>query len=258
MSEAQLQTDEELEPAETGAESAPAEESKEQIPEGFIKAEDAQKDINRQHRKYRDEERARKKIEAEAESLRKELEEFKAKSVDTTIPPIPDPYDDNYEEKIKARDEAIQRVTAHNAHQSQLEAAQESKKKEAEIAEQEAIAEKVRGFDSNIVQLGVNPIEVKKAADTVVDYGVSDALQDVLLEDEEGPLLVSYLAQNPVELSELNSMSTLQMFNHLNAIRPKAQLLKPKTSQAPDPGTQIEGGGAAELEDPLLKGVKFE
>ena len=119
--------------------------------------------------------------------------------------------------------------------------------------------QKVAGFDARMVNLGLNPLEVSQAANTVADYGASDTLQDILLEDEDGPLFVAYLAKNPVELEALNGMSALQMVKALDGeIRQKASLLKPKTSDAPDPPETLTGGGVREMEDPLLKGAVFE
>lgn len=261
MTEAELQTDEELgtedvsiDETESGEELAPS-----KAPEGFIKAEDAQKDINKQHRKYRDEERARKRVEAEKDRLAKELAELKAKTVDLTVPPPPDPYSDNYEDQIRARDEAIQRKAEHDAQQRSIEDQQKRHTEEQALHEEQALQEKVAAFDTNMVKLGLNPVEVKKAANTLIDYGVSDTLQDILLEDSEGPLLATYLANNPIELEALGGMSTLQLVNHLNGtVRQKASLLKPKTSKAPDPPMTLSGGGVQELEDPLLAGVTFE
>lgn len=261
MTDAELQTEEtgttEVIETGSGAESATAAEP--QAPEGFIKAEDAQKDINKQHRKYRDEERARKKIEAEAERLRKENEELKASTVDTTVPPVPDRYDDDYEEKIRLRDEAIQRKTAHDEKQKRLDADRQRNEEAQAKQEKEAIDAKIATFDSNMVQLGLNPVEVKEAADTLIGYGISDAVQDVLLDDAEGPLMVKYLANNPIELEALGGMSVMQLAKHVNEdIRPKASLLKPQTSKAPDPPTTLSGGGVREMDDPLIKGATFE
>lgn len=252
--EAELQT-EESGTDEIGEESA----SSEKAPEGFIRAEDAQKDINKQHRKYRDEERARKKVEAEAERYRKELEELRAKSVDVTVPPIPDRYDDDYEQKIKERDEALLRKAQHDSQLANKEAESERVAQERRSQEEQALQQKIASFDSNMVSLGLNPLEVKQAADTLVDYEISDTLQDILLEDAEGPLLVKYLADNPVELDTLSGLSTLQLVEHLRGdIRQRANLLRPKTSAAPDPPVTLSGGGVRELEDPLLKGATFE
>lgn len=254
MSEAaELQT-EVLETGETGAELAPAE-----THEGFIKTEDAQKDINKQHRKYRDEERARKSSEAEAETLRKELEGLKAAQVDTSVPPVPDPYSSTYEQDVATRDEALQRRTQHEAEQASIATAQTRNVEQSKVAEQEAMTAKIQSFDSNMVAIGLNPAEVKQAADTLVDYGISEQLEDIILEHDEGPLLAKYLAANPIELEALGSMSTLQLVNHITTnVQPKASLLRPQNSNAPAPPITLSGGGVSEIEDPLLKGAIFE
>ena len=234
-------------------------ESKEpEAPEGFISKEDAQKDINRQHKKFRDEERARKKVEAEAERLRTERDELKAKTSDVTVPPPPDPYSENYADEIRARDEAIQQKAAHDVEVAQNEAAQARVAEQAKNDEQAALEEKVRSFDAATIQLGLQPGDVKKAADTVINYGISETLEDVIIEDPEGPLLVAYLASNPVELESLNGMSAYQLFNTLGELKAKASTLKPQTSQAPPPPDILEGGGGGDIEDPALKGVIYE
>lgn len=230
-----------------------------EIPKGFIKEEDHQKRINVQHKKYRDEERARVAAEEERAKLAAELEELRAKSVDLTVPPIPDPYDESYEEKIKRRDEAIRLNAEHEANQKRL--AEQKEKDEAARAAQEtkAYQEKVAGFESNLVKHGLDPSEVTEASKTVLSYGISETFQDVLVEDDDGPLFVAYLAQNPLEIEEMKGMSTLQLLNHLNGdIRQKASLLKPQTSRAPDPPMTIQGGGVPELQESWEKGAKYE
>lgn len=237
----------------------PQEEDQEsQTPDGFVKADDAQKDINKQHKKFRDEERAHVKTKAATDKLKQELDELRANSVDLTIPPIPDQYAENYQELIKSRDEAIQRVTQHESDTARLEQDTVRAKEQAETDKLEATQQKVQGFESNIIQLGLNPVEVKKAADIMVDSGITEALENIVLEDPEGPLLVSYLASNPVELDKANGMTFYQLTQYLSEIRPQALLLKPQTSNAPDPPVILKGGGAPEMEDPLLKGVIFE
>lgn len=256
MDEAELQTEE---TGEQQTETAPVETPEEKTPEGYIKAEESQRQVNKQHRKYRDEERARKRIEAEAETLRKELAEIKAKAEAVEVPPVPDPYSDDFEQQVKARDEAVKKQAQQEAARSRLEDDAKRKEAEARAKEEEATRAKIAGFDSNMVNLGLNPLEVNQAANALADYGISNALEDVLLEDEEGPLLVQYLAKNPVELEALEGMSALQMLKTLDGeVRQKASLLKPKTSAAPNPPDTLTGGGVKEIEDPLLKGAVFE
>ena len=261
MTESELQTDSnELETVENGGDSAPPEETQKiEVPDGYISKEHAQKDINRQHKKFRDEERARKKLQSELDAKSKELEELRSKAEKVEVPPVPDPYSENYQDEVRARDEAIARKAAQDAEL----ATKEKEKQRAEQArarqQEDEIQQRVASFDSNMVELGLNPLEVKKAADTIVDYGTSDLVQDVILEDKEGPLITQYLANNPVELDRLNSMSALQLVRHIDeAIRPQASLLRPKTSNAPAPPEQLSGGGVKEMENPLLEGAKFE
>jgi hypothetical protein len=227
--------------------------------EGFIALDRHQKDVNVQHKKFRDTERLLSKSDERANSLAKELEELKSSSVDLTIPPVPDQYSDNFETDIAKRDEAVKRKAEYDAQQERI-AADQKRQDDAKVAESNTREqEQIATFDKNMVTLGLNPIEVKAAADTILGYGISDGLSDFILEDPDGPLLVQYLKDNPVELESMNSMSTLSLYNHINAdVRAKASLLKPKTSNAPNPPIVLDGGGAPESPESWEKGAVYE
>ena len=227
--------------------------------EGFVSIEDNQQQVNKQHRKYRDAERTATKAQADNDRLQKELDEFKASSVDLTVPPAPDPYADDYAEQVIKRDEKIQQIADHKAEARSLETAQQQQQTEAKTDQERKDAEALQTFDANFLKLGLKPDEMKQAAQTVIENGISETLEDILLLDEDGPLLVKYFADNPVEQDNLSGMSPFQLLNHLNSeIKPKASLLKPKTSQAPEPPMTLQGGGVAELQEPWEKGVKYE
>lgn len=244
--------DAELQPTEeatTGAELATADEEKH---DGFVKADDAQKDINKQHKKFRDEERSHVTTKSELDKLSQELADLKAKSVDTEIPALPDKYSETYDQDMQVRDDAIKRSTAHDAEQTRLQDASKEKEKEQADKLKALDDEQIGVFDANMIKLGLNPAETKTAAITIWDYGISDVLESILLEDTDGPLMVHYLAKNPVQLEEMNGMSTLQLVNHLTTeVKPKASLLRPKTSEAPDPPLTLSGGGVKEIENQL-------
>ena len=235
-----------------------SQEEKPKAPEGYVSLEDNNHQVNKQHKKFRDEERARLKAEEKAATLEKELEELRAKSVDLTIPPMPDPLDENFDEKVRLRDEKIKAVSAHEVELSQKEQQAKDHEQEAKNSQIEAKDAQVAAFNAQTVTLGLNPQEIGKAAKAVVEYGISEVLEDAVLEDPDGPLLVQVLASNPVKLHELNSMTAFQAFKALEEMRPQALLLKPKNSQAPDPPDILSGGGVGEIEDPLLKGVTYE
>ncbi len=226
--------------------------------DGFIALDKHQKDVNVQHKRFRDEERGRVKERDRADKADAELETLKGQQAEVVIPPVPDKYSDTFDTDIAARDEAITRQAEQTAA-TENAAAERKAKDEARLAEDETVLQKrVAVFDSNMVGHGLKPAEVKAAADTVIGYGISTTFTDILLEDKDGPLLVQYLAENPIEAEEMNRMSTLALINHLNGeIRAKALLLKPQTSNAPDPPIVLDGGGAPETKEEWEKGAVY-
>ena len=227
--------------------------------DGFIDLESHQKDVNVQHKKFKCEERDKIAAEQRSDSLQQELDDLKGKQAVVEISPLPDKYSDTYDADMVTRDEQIVAKAEQDAGTAR-QAEVRKEKDEARLTEEAAaIKENIAVFDANMVTHGLNPVAMKKAADTVIDYGISDTFQDILLEDPDGPLFVQYLADNPVELEEMNRMSTLQLVNHLNGdIRAKASLLKPQTSAAPDPPVTLKGGGAPELKEDWERGAKYE
>ncbi len=243
-----------VEGEEVGEESPPEEKH-----DGFISEERHKERIGVQHKKFREEERGRVKAEERTSTVEKELEELRGKQAEVVIPPVPDRYSDTFDADIQTRDAAIKEQADQDAEQTRL-ADERKTKDEARITkEQAADDEKVAAFDSRMVAHGLIPAETKKAANAVIDAGISESFKELLLTDPDGPLLVTYLDQNPVELEEMISMDLSQLVNHLNGdVRQKASLLKPQTSNAPNPPTTIKGGGAPEQQEDWEKGAHYE
>lgn len=235
------------------------EKKEEEKHDGFIALDKHQKDVNVQHKRFRDEERGRVSEKGRADNLQKELNELKSKQAEVEIPPVPDKYSENYEAEMVTRDSAITQQAEQNAANESVDAQRKETEEAREAEKNTAIEKSIAVFDSNTVTHGLNPANVKVAADTVIENGISEMFQDVLLEDPDGPLFVQYLASHPIEAEEMNRMSTLQLINHLNSeIRPKALLLKPKTSNAPDPPVVLDGGGAPESKESWEEGARYE
>ena len=243
-----------LETAEGGAELATAqEEEPEKIDDG------AQKAINKQHAKYRDEERKRIASEKEAEGLREKLAKLEAEKGDLTIPEAPDPYDENYEEQLKVRDEAIMRKATQEAHQQNVIAQQDAQKEVADKAEQERVSTLVQGYDKQIAKLGLSPEEIRVAGNKVVEYGISVDVAEFILQQEDGPLITKYLADNPVIMDDLRHMRPIDAALKINSdIRKAASTLKPQATAAPDPIETLSGRGAGEKTSPFIAGATFE
>ena len=237
------------------------EESSEAVetPEGFIALDKHQKDVNVQHKKFRDTERLLNKSTERADGLEKELGVLKEKDNQVIVPDAPDPYSETFADELAVRDEAIKRKAEVDAQQSIDADRQKQNEAKARNDLEEADREKVASFDKNMVAAGFDSLDVKKAADSVIELGMSNSLQDFVLEDPDGPALVMYLNENPIELEQMSSMSPYSLHNHINSeIRAKASLLKPQTSNAPDPPITLSGGGVSELKEPLLEGSKFD
>lgn len=230
-----------------------------QTPPGFIALDKHQKDVNVQHKKFRDEEREHVKARARADKAETELAEMRAEQAQTDIPPPPDPYSATFAEDIATRDDAIRLQAQQDAQIKTAEDDQLREKEAGAARDTEAARERVQIFDKNMLALGLDPIATKSAADKVVEYGVTPTLEAHILEDPEGPLMVTYLAQNPVELEELNGLSAYQLATRINGdIRAKAALLKPQTSNAPDPPDTVTGGGVPEQSESWESGAKYE
>jgi hypothetical protein len=234
-------------PEESGAELAPASpEEGEQNTEDSEKqalSEGAQKAINKQHFKYREEQRKRLELEERLKELESKQEVSTAPG---EIPPIPDSWDENYEQKIRQREEAIQRKAAFDA-QEQLRADQAAiTQREQQRQELERSQKLQEQFSANANKLGVNPESLQKAQEVVVSYGITPDLATALIEDSDGPLMVQHLAANPLELDALIHAPPISAGLKLAEIKAKASALKPKPSSAPTPPTTLKGRGAPE------------
>ena len=210
----------------------------------------AQKAINKQHFKFREEQRR-------ADALEKRLQDLEAKQQqstqsDITVPPMPDTWDDNFEAKVKAREEALTLQAQRNAQQQLQEEQAQFQRQQQELAEQQRVQELANSFNQNATRLGVDSNTLAEAQNALVSYGVTRDIANALLADEAGPLMVQYMAANPLEMGQLINASPLQQGMMLSDIKAKAGQLKPKTTSAPPPPTQ--GGGTST--GPREKGPK--
>lgn len=242
------------ETAESGADLAPVTEDKQD------KANDgAQKAINKQHAKFREEERRANSETKRADAAEDKLKAIEAEKGDVTIPDLPDPYDEDYESRITAREEAIRQQAAQDAQKNIVIEQQTANNEAAQRAEQNRINGLVEVYDKNIAKLGLDATDIKNAVQTIVDYGVDGSVREFILQQEDGPLITKYLADNPLVLDDLRNMTPINAALKIETeIKAAASTLKPQASNAPDPAETLSGRGAGEKVNPLIKGAKFE
>lgn len=244
-----LEIDGSLEEEVTDNEEGSSEESSEQGSESTEESEDSAEPVKQDKKSYVDikdpavkarvDRLTREKHEArrEAERLQRELQKYQKEPEPPKEVPVPsaDPITDPdaYAQQIKAREQYIREQVKFDSEveqRKQQSAALEQKKQEALLTE----------YNKNIARLKISPQELKIAADTVTQYGISKELTEFLLEDSEGPAIVKYLHNNVDSLSDLVSMSPVKAAAYIERnIRGKLNI-KP-ISKAPPPPTKVSG-----------------
>lgn len=177
------------------------------------------------------------------------------------ILPLPDPFDDDYDSKVKARDESIQQRANWEADQKLRQQHQQATQQAAQRAQLEQLQAQAKTYTERAKAFGIPNEELQAAANTVAQAGLSDKLAVAFLGDEDGPLFTKYLASNPMEAYELAQMDEVQAAFHLErVVRPKVQALKPKKTNAPKPTTKPKSvAGDKDLgKYQNLGGAKFE
>lgn len=262
----ELQTEQENTPVETtespeqeanaGSELAPDSGENREDKQG----EGVQAAINKQHKKYRDEERAHQETKRKLDEYEAQLQELRSAQVnEPVIPPRPDPFDDDFDERLAARDEAIARKAQFDSQQQIIAQAEQQAQQERLLAQQRQAAEQTQTLLTNATKHGVKEDDLVQAAQVVGEYRLPQEIINDLMVDADGPLIIAHLAANPVELDNLRSMSVVQAVRTLDgSIRAKANALKQKTSEAPEPPEILRGGGTPEEKNTLKSGVKFQ
>lgn len=205
----------------------------------------------------------RKELEREHERTRKELEELR-KQLPTEqrpkVPDMPDPLsltDEQYRRYLADRDEAIKRQAAFDAQQALIQQQMQAQQAQLIAKQQEALLESANTYKQRAGVLGVKQEELLQAGNIVAQF-VSEDLGQVILQDDHGPLITKYLANNLAVLDELSRMNPILAAARIaSEIKPKAAALKPKVNQAPDPLQPIrQAGRSATAEGP--EGATYE
>lgn len=223
--------------------------------ESQIAQDKVQEVINKKH--WEAKENERKYLAAQ-----KELEQYKAQQQQAApeVPALPDPFEDDYEQKLKQRDEAMRKRITWEAQQDYVTQQQKHTQEQEQQAKAKELYDKQITYTKRAKDLGISGEDLQKAGETIAHYGLNDGLVMEILGDNDGALITKHLAANPMEIEALNSMSPYQAARHIEAIRPKLEALKPRRTKAPNPSTRLEGKGT----DPEAKkyrhisGAKFE
>lgn len=245
---------------EKGADLATASEAEhEQKPQESDYSEGAKKAINKKHWEAKEAQRETVALQAKYDALKASQEPTGTAPIVPELPDIELLSNEEFKEQMKARDNAL-------TQQADFNAAQNYQTKQAQIQQDEALKQQQtdatnlrQTYANKATERGFDADEVLRAATDIANYGVSDAVADMLLNVDDGPDMTLYLRQNPEILTALQSMPVHQQIAHMsNVVRINAESLKPKTNDAPPPPTDIQAGGPVKQTDPLLEGVVIQ
>ena len=237
-------TAEPVEATEESTETNPAEENTQ---------DGVQKVINKKHFEMKEAERRAEALAQENAQLRQQLPQAQRPQV----PQVPDPYDDDFEAKTAARDQAIGEQNQYDWQMQQQQYQQQVAQQQHQQAEAATLHKSVTTYTDRSEKLGVSAAELQEAGNTVAQYGIPDQITQHILDDDQGPLITKYLAQHPQEIEKMRGMPLIHAGIHIsNVIKPLAAGMQ-RTSNAPAPVDSLAGGGAPKPElSP--KGATFE
>ena len=243
----------------SGSDDQVQDESNEQVDPNEVAKQKANDAFNKQ---YGEKKQLERDLAQERERLFKfeQAERDRQAALVGNIPDIPDPFDDDFDVKVKAREDALIAQANYNAqNQYYLQQQQDSQQQEVQ-AKQQQIQESMSNYSKKALDLGIDQNELQAAGNTVANYGLSDDLVMYILADTDGPLITKHLAANPQDGYKLANMSPYEAGTFLGDVKKKASALKPRTSNAPNPATNLRGNGAdpSKTKYKNLGGAKFE
>jgi hypothetical protein len=196
-----------------------------------------------------------KNLKAEIVALKEKLT-VKEEPKPPEIPDLPNMLDTDFEAKIAERDAII-------AQRAKIELQKELDLKYKVEAAQQKVALEVSNlalaFDKRAKEFKLDTKDLLEEQN-IVGKGIpgKQNLARFLLKEEEGPLIVSYLAKNGPELKKIGKMTETDAVAYiLKTVASKAKGLKPRTTKAPAPSTKITGKASGKTTDPALAGCTF-
>lgn len=178
-----------------------------------------------------------KQSKLEAEELRRQIEQLNAAQEEPLpeVPDVPEYLDPEYEQKLQQRDEIIRNRSVHE-HQSVM-------------ANQQAFEARSQSYADRADALGVDRDKLKVSGQMLGNQQLDPAVLEHILDDDHGPYLTEYLADNPDKVHQLRSMNGMQAGTFMaSVIKPAAIAARPVVNKIPAPAPTPSGSGMPEGE----------
>lgn len=176
-----------------------------------------------------------------------------SEDAEPAIPDLGDIYDDDYEEKRLAREEAIREHALWTQRQAARQREAQTAAERAAAESQQSLVSRAETYSERARKLEVSQDQLAQAGRMLQAYGVSNEVAELILDDEQGPLLTVHFAQHPEDLLSMQALNPVQQGVYLaTTVRPKLSSVRGAT---PPPADIPEGGAAPAREGP--PGAKF-
>lgn len=215
--------------------------------------------FSKKQKQLQEEKKLRLEAEEKIAKYKQELQKFQ-KPKRPEIPEMPDMLDPKYEQKLQLREETIK----HQVMYDQRMRFQQHQHKQAQLNKQQTEAAELKqmteAYAERSVNFGIKDEDAKRYEDSIATFVTpKDApVVKYLLDHEQGPLVVKYLSEHPMEAEKLFSMSPMKAAVYINGnLAEKSKGSKPKTSKTPKPGKTLKGKGGT-TKHSALEGALFE
>lgn len=197
-----------------------------------------------------EERRKREELEAKlAEFEKGTTSQPEAKSHEApTAPSLPDDiYDEDamkkYHQDMISFTESVSRTQAQKYWESQ----QAEQQKTQQSQQQQEV---IKRYADNAQKAGVDLGKLQDAERLLVERKIHNDLANRLLNDPNGPQVITYLADNPAELDLILGTDPISAAVKIETeIKAKALSKTPRVTSAPEPIPDIGGGGAIETDE---------
>lgn len=201
----------------------------------------------------------RREAEREAERLKAELDQVRAqlpKEQRPTIPPMPDPYDEDFNQRVFARDEALRKAAEWDARERFMQEQKAQHEHRQQLDRMQSLQKTVESYSKRAASLNIDANELALAGQTVGVYGIDESLASHILEHDKGPAITVYLAANPHELETMRAMNPIRAGVYLETVIAQKAATRTKTGAPPPPDTLGNGGAPKAERGP--KGARYE
>jgi len=162
-----------------------------------------------------------------------------------TIPDLPDPFDDDYIDKMTQYRAAVEKAAQFEVIQKLTQHQQQQEAQAREQAQMAELNQTVTAYSERAKKLGIKADELKIAGQQVGAVGLPQDLVQHILSDDFGPRVTTYLAANYDELEKVQKMSPIKAALYIEAfIKPKAAERQSKSP--PPPVSRPKGAGMPE------------